>query len=56
MAMIFLSMSSLASFIAVVVLDQGLMSPRLSAYLGVIIGTLAAAWNIYSERWRRGCV
>lgn len=45
-----LVLALLASLLATTVVDQGLMSPRLTAYIGLMIGALAAAWNIYGTK------
>jgi hypothetical protein len=47
-----LAMSILASLLAATLVDQGLMSFRLSSYTGVILGTLAAGWNMYSVKYK----
>lgn len=43
---------TLASWLVLASVDQGLMSPRLSAYAGGMIGTLAGAWQFYQIRFR----
>jgi hypothetical protein len=43
---------TLASWLVLAAVDQGLMSSRLSAYAGGMIGTLAAAWQFYQIRFR----
>lgn len=42
--LIFLAQIVLVSLIGIAVVDQGLMSFRLSAYAGIVLGGLAAAW------------
>jgi hypothetical protein len=49
------TMMTLATLIALVglgVVDQGLMSFRLSAFAGFAMGGLSAAWNMYSVKYR----
>ena len=48
-----LGQAVLAALISIAVVDQGLMSPRLMSYTGVILGTLAAAWSVYSVQFRQ---
>jgi hypothetical protein len=49
------TMMALATLVALVslgVVDQGLMSFRLAAFSGLMMGGLAAAWNMYNVKYR----
>lgn len=48
----FLADAVLASMLTLAVVDQGLMSPRLSSYWGILLGTLAVAWELYRVKYR----
>lgn len=48
----FVALATLVSLLSLGVVDQGLMSFRLTAYAGVIMGAQAAAWNSYSVQYR----
>jgi O-antigen ligase len=47
----FLGQACMVSWLALAVADQGLMSYRLSAYVGLILGTLTSAWTIYHAKY-----
>lgn len=46
----FLALATVVSLLGVGVVDQGLMSDRLMAFTGLVMGTLAAGWRTYSAR------
>jgi hypothetical protein len=47
-----LAQSVVAALLVLTVVDQGMMSFRLTAYVGAILGTLAAAWEMHKVRFR----
>jgi O-antigen ligase len=47
-----LVLATLVSLAGLGVVDQGLMSFRLSAFAGMALGALSAAWNMYSIKYR----
>jgi len=42
----FLALASFVSMLTLAVVDQGLMSPRLSSYWGLVLGALTVGWEI----------
>jgi hypothetical protein len=46
------ALGTIVSLLATTVVDQGLMSSRLTAFTGIVLGTLAAAWSIYRVSFR----
>ncbi len=46
--LVFLAQIVLVSLIGIAIVDQGLMSSRLSAYAGVVLGGLAVVWQLSS--------
>ena len=48
-----MAMATIVSLVAMGVVDQGLMSFRLTAYAGIVLGSLAAGWNRYSIEYRQ---
>lgn len=51
MVLAFLGQACMVSWLAIAVADQGLMSFRLSAYVGLILGTLTSAWTMYHAKY-----
>ena len=49
----YVALATLVSLAGLGVVDQGLMSFRLSAFAGLALGTLASAWNVNSIRFRQ---
>lgn len=52
MILAFLALAMLVSMLTLAVVDQGLMSPRLSTYWGLLLGTLAVGWEMYRVKFR----
>jgi hypothetical protein len=51
--LIFMAQATLTCLLGIAVVDQGLMSDRLMAYSGMVLGTLTACWGIYNTRYRK---
>jgi O-antigen ligase len=49
----FLVLATLGALVVLSSVDQGLMSFRLMAYAGAVLGALAAGWQMYQDRARR---
>jgi hypothetical protein len=47
-----LALTTVSALIGITIVDQGLMSFRIAAFTGVILGTLGAAWDMYYLRYR----
>jgi hypothetical protein len=48
-----LVLATLGALVVLGAVDQGLMSFRLSAFAGAVLGALAAGWQMYQVRARR---
>jgi len=51
LVLVVLAMTVIISWVALAATDQGLMSFRLAAYVGLIMGTLASAWGMYKDKY-----
>ena len=47
-----MALATLVSLVSLGVVDQGLMSFRLSAFAGLAMGGMASAWNMYQAKYR----
>jgi hypothetical protein len=47
-----IGLSVIVSLVALAVVDQGLMSYRLMAFTGAIVGTATAAWNTHAAKFQ----